>query len=535
MIWAMSDPLSCLPDDLEALKAFALAMAEKAAHADRLEAEVAALKAQNMAVEARLARLTSLLKSLERARYGKRSEKLGSDAAEQQNFVFEEIETGIAEIKASLDKASGVADRTKRAPRPRKGFAAHLERVDVVIEPEIPAEYLGLAKIKIGEDVSERLDVVPARFRVIVTRRPKYAFRNADGVIQAPAPNHIIEGGLPTEALLAMIAVSKYADGLPLYRQAAIYARDGVELDRSMTAPWMGRLGFELEPLTEHLMQKIRQGERIFADETTLPTLNPGAGKAKKAWLWAYARDDRPFGGEGPPMVAYRFEDSRAGACVDKHLAGYRGILQVDGYGAYQHLEKPAQGENSAVMLAGCWAHVRRKFFELHANGESELATVTVERMKKLWAVETEVRGQGSNLRADARRQASAPIIDELFALWEKELGRISQKSKLAEAIRYAISRRRSLERFLDDGRIEIDSNIVERAIRPQAITRKNTLFAGSDGGGRTWATIASLLQTARMNGVDPFAWLKLTLERLANGWPNSRIEELMPWNFKGN
>jgi transposase len=535
MIWIMSDPLSLPPDDFDALKAFALAMAAKAAHADRLEAEVAALKAQNRDVEARLARLTSLLKSLERARYGKRSEKLGPDDVEQQSFVFEEIETGIAEIKASIDKVSGGSDKAKRAPRPRKGFAAHLERVEVVIEPEIPAECLGFTKIKIGEDVSERLDVVPARFRVIVTRRPKYAFRNADGVIQAPAPNHIIEGGLPTEALLAMIAVSKYADGLPLYRQAAIYARDGVELDRSVTAPWMGRLGFELEPLTEHMMRAVLQGERIFADETTLPTLNPGAGRAKKAWLWAYARDDRPFGGEGPPMVVYRFEDSRAGTCVDSHLAGYRGILQVDGYGAYQHLEKPQRGENSAVMLAGCWAHVRRKFFELHANGESELATAAVERMKKLWAVETEVRGQKPDLRAAARRQASAPIIDELFVLWEKELGRISQKSKLADAIRYAISRRRSLERFLDDGRIDVDSNIVERAIRPQAIIRKNSLFAGSDGGGRTWATIASLLQTAKMNDVDPFAWLKLTLERLANGWPNNRIEELMPWNYKAD
>lgn len=245
------------------------------------------------------------------------------------------------------------------------------------------------------------------------------------------------------------------------------------------------RLGFELEPLTEHLMQRVRQGDRIFADETTLPTLNPGAGKANKAWLWAYARDDRPFGGDGPSMVVYRFEDSRAGACVDKHLASYRGILQVDGYGAYQHLEKPEQGENSTVMLAGCWARVRRRFFELHANGESELATVTVECMKKLWAVETEVRGQQPHCRTAARRQASAPIIDELFALWKKELGRISQKSKLADAIRYAIPRCQSLERFLDDGRIDIDSNIVERAIRPQAIARKNALFAGPDGGGK--------------------------------------------------
>lgn len=525
----MSDPGSSLPDDVEALKAFALAMVEKAA---RAEAEVSALKALNATADARIARLLSILKSLERARHGKRSEKLGPDASEQQSFVFEEIETGIAEIKAGLDKTSGAA-KSQRTPRPRKGFAAHLERIDVVIEPEILVECLGLEKIRIGEDVSERLDVVPARFRVIVTHRPKYAFRGADGVIQAAAPNHIIEGGIPTEALLAMIAVSKYADGLPLYRQAAIYARDGVELDRSLTAPWMGRIGFELEPLAEHLMQRIKQAERIFADETTLPTLDPGAGKAKTAYLWAYARDDRPFGGGGPPMVAYHFEDSRAGACVDRHLAGYRGICQVDGYTAYRHLEKPERGGNDAIVLAGCWAHVRRKFFDLHANGESELATATVERMRALWAVEDEVRGRPPETRASTRRQTSAPIVDELFELWEKQLPRLSQKSKLADAIRYAISRRRSLERFLDDGRIEIDSNIVERAIRPQAITRKNALFAGSDGGGRTWATIASLLQTARMNDVDPFAWLKLTLERLADGWPNSGIDELMPWNHQ--
>ena len=539
----MSDPLPSLPDDLNALKAFALAMAEKAA---RAEAEVVALKTINTTADARIARLMSILKSLERAHHGKRSEKLGPDATEQQSFVFEEIETGIAELKAGLDKAAGLA-KTQRAPRPRKGFAAHLERIDVVIEPEIPADCLGLEKVRIGEDVSERLDVVPAfggktvhrtvffsaSLRVIVTHRPKYAFRDADGVVQALAPNHIIEGGIPTEALLAMIAVSKYADGLPLYRQAAIYARDGVDLDRSLTAPWMGRVGFELEPLAEHLMQRIKQAERIFADETTLPTLNPGAGKAKTAYLWAYARDDRPFGGSGPPMVAYHFEDSRAGTCVDRHLAGYRGICQVDGYNAYQHLEKPERGDNSAIVLAGCWAHVRRKFYDLHANGESELATATVERMRKLWAVEDEVRGHTPEIRAAARRQTSASVIDELFKLWEKQLPRLSQKSKLADAIRYATSRRRSLERFLDDGRIEIDSNVVERAIRPQTITRKNSLFAGSDGGGRTWATIASLLQTARMNDVDPVAWLKLTLERLADNWPNSRIDELMPWNFK--
>lgn len=522
-----------LPDDVDALKALVCAMAEKAARVEALENENRDLKALNAAADERIARLTSILKALERNRFGKRSEKLGAGAAaEQQAFVFEEIETGIAEIKAGLDKAGG-AGRQKRASRPRKTFASHLERVEVVIEPDVPPEHQGKEKIKIGEDVCERLDVEPPRFRVIVTRRPKYAFKDADGVIQAPAIARIIEGGIPTEALLAMIAVSKYADGLPLYRQEAIYARDRVELDRSLMAQWMGRVGFELELLAAHVLARIKQGQRIFADETKLPTLEPGAGKTKTGYLWAYARDDRPFGGGGPPMVAYRFEDSRAGECPDRHLAGYRGILQVDGYAAYQRLAAPDRGDD-AMILAGCWAHLRRKFYELHVNGSSIQATATVERMKDLWSVENEVRGLAPDKRAAARRQSSAPIVAELFDLWEKELRRISGKSKLAEAICYATERRATLELFLSDGRAEIDSNIVERAIRPQTITRKNALFAGSDGGGRTWATIATLLTTAKMNSIDPFAWLKQTLERIANGWPKRDIEALMPWNYTG-
>ena len=270
-----------LPDDVDALKALVRAMAEKVACAESLESENRDLKALNAAADERIARLTSILKALERNRFGKRSEKLGAGAAaEQQAFVFEEIETGIAEIKASLDKAGGAANQ-KRAPRLRKAFASHLERIEVVIEPEVPPEHQGKEKIKIGEDVCERLDVEPPRFRVIVTRRPKYAFK-VDSVIQAPAPAHIIEGGIPTEALLAMIAVSKYADGLPLYRQEAIYARNGVELDRSLMAQWMGRLGFELEPLSEHVLLRIKQGPRVFADETSCRRWSPAPARRRK-------------------------------------------------------------------------------------------------------------------------------------------------------------------------------------------------------------------------------------------------------------
>src|SRR5579885_3628983 len=251
-------------------------------------------------------------------------------------------------------------------------------------------------------------------------------------------------------------------------------------------------------------------GERIFADETTLPTLVPGAGQAKTAWLWTYARDDRSFGGTGPPMVAYRFEDSRGGKCPAEHLAGFAGLLQSDGYGAYTRLADPHR-----------------------AGGPVTLATWTVERMATLWRVEEDVRGRSPEIRLAARRATSAVIVAELFERWETELKRIPRKSKLADAIRYGIRRRAAFERFLHDGRLDIDNNTVERAIRPQTITRKNSLFAGSDGGGRTWATLATLIATAKLNTVDPHAWLKLTLERIANGWLNRELDALMPWNHR--
>ena len=535
----MTSPASHLPDDVGALKAMIAAMAQERlqleARNGELEARNSDLEASNTQLEAinktaaqRIARLTETLKELRRARYGKRSERLSED---QYAFVFEELQIGIAAVEAELAKAGG-EDKPKRAPRPRKGFAEHLERIDMVIEPETPQGCEGLERVLIGEDVSERLDVIPAQFRVIVTHRPKYAYKGLDGVFQAPAPAHLIEGGIPTEALLAQIAVAKYADGLPLYRQEAIYARSGVELDRMLMAQWMGKVGFELQPLADYVLERIKQAERIFADETRLPTLAPGAGKTKTGWLWAYARDDSPFGGASPPMVAYRFEDSRGGECVARHLEGYRGILQVDGYAAYNRLAQSA-GANDGVTLAACFAHVRRKFYELHVNGSSELATKTVTTMAKLWQNEDEVRGRPPEVRVELRRESSATVVADLFDMWEKELPRISGKSKLAEAIRYALARRVALERFLADGRIEIDSNIVERAIRPQTITRKNSLFAGSDGGGRAWATIATMLQTAKMNRVDPYAWLKETLERLAQGWPINQIDALMPWNFR--
>ena len=509
-------PAADLPDDPETLKAMLLAA----------RGEIAQLKAVNADAEARMERLTALLKALERARYGRRAETLDP---EQHAFVFEEIETGIAGVEANLEAANPARTRT---PRPRKALPPHLPRIEVVVEPAAaPCACGSHERVRIGEDVSERLDVVPAKFRVIVTRRPKYACKACrDGVVQAPAPARLIEAGLPTEALLAHVAVSKYADGLPLYRQDDIYRRDGIELGRNLMAGWMGRVGFHLEPLAARVLHHIRAGPRIFADETTLPTLSPGRGKTKSAWLWAYARDDRPFGGTDPPMVAYRFEDGRGGDHPARHLAGFTGILQVDGYTAYKRLGDPARSA-APMTLAACWAHLRRKFYELHIAGSSLTATWTVERMAALWRLEAEIRGRPAAARQIARQKTAGPIVAELFERWTSELDRMPRKARTAEVIRYALPRRAALECFLHDGRVELDSNIVERAIRPQTITRKNALFAGSDGGGRTWATLATLLTTAKLNGIDPHAWLTLTLERIASGWPNRQLDELMPWN----
>jgi transposase len=531
----MTNSASALPDDVGTLKAMLVAMAtEKAGlqtETATLKGEIVRLETVNERAEARITNLHAIIKQLERARFGRSSEKLDVD---QQAFAFEEVQTGLGAIEAELAVTMAKpASERRRAARPRKAFPGHLERVEIVMEPEAFSCGCGCCQpVKIGEDVSERLDVTPAKFRVIVTRRPKYGCsRCKEGVSQAPAPGHLIEAGVPSEALVAHVAVSKYADGLPLYRQEGIYARDGVEISRNAMANWMGHVGFHLAPLADRILALIKSGERVYADETTLPTLSPGSGKTKTAWLWTYARDDRSFGGPTPPMVAYRFEDSRGGDCVERHLAGYNGLLQVDGWAAYNRLAETKR-RGGPLTLAACWAHLRRKFYELHVSGVSHVASETVERMAELWAVEEKVRGQDPGCRRAARQEQSAAIVAELWPFWEKELGRISGKSKLAEAIRYARSRREALERFLHDGRLDIDSNAVERAIRPQTITRKNALFAGSDGGGQTWATIATVLQTAKMNGIDPFAWLTHTLQRIAAGWPNRDLDQLLPFNL---
>src|SRR5437879_2643433 len=373
------------------------------------------------------------------------------------------------------------------------------------------------------------LDMVPAQFRVVVTRRPKYACRACeDGVMQAEAPARLIEGGLPTEATVAQVLVSKYADHLPLYRQAQIYARQGIELDRSTLADWVGHAAWHLRPLHDRLLVKLRQRLKLFADETTVPVLDPGRGRTKTGQLWAYAADDRPWGGADPPGVAYVYAPDRKAERPIAHLDGFKGILQVDGYAGYTKL-----AERGDVALAFCWAHMRRNFYELATPGPAPIASEALKHIAEFYTIEKDIRGRRAEERRLIRQQKSRPLADAFQKWLRTKLALISQKGKLADAIRYALSRWEGLTRFIDDGRIELDNNAVERSIRPIALNRKNALFAGSDGGAEHWAVVASLIETCKLNEVDPLAYMTDVLTRIVNGHPNSEIDQLLPWAYR--
>ena len=496
--------------------------------ADSLPDDPGTLKAMLIAERVQNERLRQIIKELQRHRFGRRAETLPED---QMLLGLEDVE----QVAASGEAASDAANPTERASRAAKrrvnrgSLPAHLPRIEMVVDIEDRScPCCGKALHRIGEDTGERLDIVPAQFRVLIVRRPKYACRACENVVvQAPAPARLIEGGLPTEATVAQILVSKYADHLPLYRQAQIYARQGVELDRSTLADWVGRAAFMLRPVHQRLLAALKRSAKLFADETTAPVLDPGRGRTKLGQLWAYARDDRPWGGTDPPGVAYVYAPDRKAERPITHLAGFKGILQVDGYGGYRVL-----AERGDVQLAFCWSHVRRRFYELAAAGPAPIASGALERIAGLYAIEKDIRGRSADQRHAVRQDRSRPIIDELEPWLLAKLALISQKTKLAEAIRYALSRWTGLTRFLDDGRIEIDSNVVERSIRPITLNRKNALFAGSDGGGDHWAVIASLIETCKLTGVDPLAYLTDVITRIVSGHPNSRIDELLPWAY---
>jgi transposase len=504
---------------------------------ESLRQERDALKAERDTANAELEKLQLMIKQLQRSQYGPRSEKLDPD---QLQLGLEEVEQSLGVARAGVasepptDKT--VTGERKPPQRNRGALPAHLPRVEIIVDVEDKrCPCCGGAMHVIGEDVSEMLDVVPALYRVKVIRRPRYGCRGCgSAVVQAPALERPLTGGMASEAVLAHVLVAKYSDHLPLYRQAQIFARNGIDLDRSTLANWVGRACWWLRPLAELLLNTILSSSKIFADDTPVPVLDPGRGRTKTGRLWSYARDDRPWQGPLPPAVAYVYSEDRQGVHPRSHLAGFAGVLQVDGYAGFDGLteERPA----GAIELAFCWAHVRRKFFDFHHSTGSPIAGEALRRIAELYRIEARIRGRPANERAHIRQAESRPLVEAIKPWLESELARLSAKSTLAVAIRYALRHWKGLGLFLDDGRVEIDSNTVERTIRPIKLGAKNHLFAGSDGGAESWATIASLIQTAKLNSVEPFAYLRDVLERVVSGQTKANeLGSLLPWAWKAS
>lgn len=515
----MSESAADLPTDVAALHALIAAISAErdAAIAERDEAL------------SQTDRLRHLLRQLQRAQFGRRSEKLDP---EQLSLALEDIEQAIAASVAENDKkdVAGARVRTEKRRSNRGALPAHLPRFDVTITPEdtnCPC-CRGLMHV-IGEESSERLDVIPAQFRVLVTHRPKYACRACEeAVVQAPAPERLIKGGLPTEAMVASVLVAKYAWHLPLYRQTQMLAAQGLDIKRAVLAFWVGYAAAELKPLYLRLRQLILASGKIAVDETVAPVLDPGRGCTKKGYFWAVARDDRPWGGTDPPAIAYAYAPGRGAVHALKLLEGYRGIVQCDGYAAYKAIANAAPPET--IRLAFCWAHLRRKFFDIAKGGNAPIASEALERIAALYAIEKIIRGRSAEQRRSLRQDKSKPLVAALKTWLEQQLARVSAKATVADEIRYGLNHWDGLTRFLDDGRVELDTNIVERGIRPIVLNRKNALFAGHDRGAENWASIASLIETCKLNGVEPQAYFADVLTKLVNLWPDSRLDELMPW-----
>lgn len=520
------------PENLAVLKArlaaVEAALAERDAMLAEREAALAELAEANR-------RLEQIIDDLRRDKFGPSSEKLSPD---QYNLPLEDMEIAQGILEAAQDKADATREASRqdrpRVKPARKPLPPGLPEIERVIEPASTLCPCGCGEMaRIGEDVSRRLDVIPAQFRVLVTRRPKYACRRCSGaVVQAHAPEHVVPGGLPTEALIAQIIAAKFADHLPLYRQAEIFRRQGVDLDRTTLGNWVGRACFHLRPVVERMRAHLAGAARLFMDETPLPVLDPGRKETKKGFFWAMAADDRAHGGQSPPVVVFRYAPSREGVHAERFLDGCRGrYLQCDAYDAYNRLERLDRPEGGWTLVH-CWSHVRRRFVKVLRSTASPIAETMIRHIAGLYAVEKAVRGLAPDARLAARRQLSAPIVAAMKPWLQKQLSHLSSGSKLAEHIRYTLGAWDGLVHFLNDGRLELDTNPIENLIRPVALTRKNSLFAGHEIGAENWALLASLVATCKLNGVEPVGYLAATMTAILNGHPGSRIDDLMPWRF---
>jgi transposase len=523
-----------------------------AASFDTPEAEIAALKAQLAERGALLAerdaelrnagfeieRLKVRLAALRRDRYGKSSEKLAAEIGQLEMLIGDREEdqaqaaAAAAEAKA---KAKGQPGKPRR-PALRKPLPEHLPRETVLHEPVFACR-CGCTDpkrlTKLGEDVTEVLEKIPARLRVIRHVRPRYACRACEAILQAPVPDLPVEKGRPGPGLLAHVLVSKYLDGLPLYRLSAILGREGVEIERQTLADWVGRGAWWLSRLAEAIGAHALSRGIIWTDDTPIAVLAPGRGRTREGRFWVHAFDPRPWRGQGAPAAFYRYSPDRKGERPRGHLEDFEGWLHADGYAGYDALAQPRGNRPPQITRVACMAHVRRKLFDVFEATKSPTAEEALRRIAALYAIEAETNGKSAEHRLAERQARSKPLLDGLHDWLLTQRRRLSGKSTLGKAMQYALNRWDALARYLADGRLSIDNNLAERQLRGIALTRKNFLFVGSDTGGERAAIIYTVAETAKLNGLDPEAYIAAVIDRLAHGHTIARLGELLPWNFK--
>lgn len=525
--------------DAESLREEIATLHRMLAERDAALAEATVFKARLITALLEIEHMKMQLAALRRQRYGQSSEKLDRDIA-QLEMRLEDLEENLGEEIAASPKPPEPEAKPEPRPRPkslgRKPLPPHLPREVVVHEPEIACscgscDPARLAKL--GETTTEVLEKIPATLKVVRHVRPKYACRLCEKIFQAPAPELPIEKGRPGPGLLAHIAVAKYCDGIPLYRQSAILQREGVDIDRTTMAEWMGHVAWWLSPLADLIGRTVMAQSVIWTDDTPIRTLAPGTGKTRVSRFWCYAVDPRPYKGAGHPAAFYRYSPDRKGERPRGHLEGFSGYLHADAFAGYESLYRSSGQRPPRITHVACMAHARRKLFEVFDGTKSPIAEEALRRIQELYAIEADIKGRSAAQRQAERQARSKPLLEAFHAWATAQRRRLSGKAPLGKALQYALSRWDALTRYVEDGRLSIDNNLAERLLRGIAISRKNFLFLGSDRGGDRAATIFTIIESAKLNGLDPEAYLTTVLDRLARGHLNSRLEELLPWNFQ--